>query len=91
VIRRASSFVSSLAGKKRSPSWLLVVVDLCYPSSVEPGVPCEVDATLRVRRKGEFLTVGLMTPTTPLRLDTGTALGRQGKAVGFSFVGGFAV
>jgi len=44
-----------------------------------------------VSRKGEFLTVGLMTPTTPLRLDTGTALGRQGKAVGFSFVGGFAV
>jgi len=45
-------------------------VDLCYPSSVGLGVPCEVDATLRVRRKGEFLTVGSMTPTTPLRLDT---------------------
>jgi len=38
------------------------VVDLCYPFSVGLGVPREVEPTLRVRRKGEFLTAGFDDP-----------------------------
>jgi len=55
------------------------------------GGPFEVDATLLVRSKGEFLTTGSMTPTTPLQPDNGTVLGRPDKASAYSFVGGFAV
>ena len=78
-------------GRRRPPSRLVLVVDLCYPSLVGVGVPCEVDATLLVRCKGEFLTTGSMTPTTPLQPDNGTVLGRPDKASAYSFVGGFAV
>lgn len=48
--RRASSI------GRRSPSLALLVADLCYPSLVGLGVRREVDATLRARCRGEFLT-----------------------------------
>jgi len=48
--RRASSI------GRRSPSLALLVADLCYPSLVGLGVRSEVDATLRARCRGEFLT-----------------------------------
>jgi hypothetical protein len=77
---------------RRSPSRLLLVVDLCYLSSVGLGVPCEVDATRRVRRKGEFLTAGSMTLTRPVTSGyNGTFWGDKGRPSAFSFVGGFAV
>jgi len=90
-LRRLTAKLDSLSEVPRykphcqSPSW-------CYPSSVGLGLPCEVDATLLVRRKGEISRRRFDDPNDAVATGhTAPFWGDKAKPSAFSFVGGFAV